>query len=73
MQVVDTSKSMTHDIDIPMCHWVDACNTTMYILNRCTHRILKDKALDVEKLVVERLVVIELLKDCLSLMSNLEQ
>jgi hypothetical protein len=33
---------LIHDMDFPMCFWVEACNTTMYILNRCPHRILKD-------------------------------
>ena len=26
-----------------MCLWVEACFTIVYILNRCCHRVLKDK------------------------------
>jgi hypothetical protein len=29
-----------------MCIWVDSCNTTVYILNMCPHKILKDKTLE---------------------------
>jgi hypothetical protein len=34
---------MIHDLDLPMCLWAEACLTTVYILNRCPHKVLKDK------------------------------
>jgi hypothetical protein len=34
---------MIHDPDMPMCLWVKTCSTTIYILNKCPCRILKDK------------------------------
>lgn len=40
--IIETAKSMIHDMNLPMCYSVEACNITMYILNMCSHRILKD-------------------------------
>jgi hypothetical protein len=34
---------MMHDVDLPMFLWIEACNTTAYILHWSYHRILKDK------------------------------
>lgn len=34
---------MVHDLDLSMCLWEKACNTTVYILNKCPDRILKKK------------------------------
>jgi hypothetical protein len=34
---------MVHDLDLPMFLWAEACCTTVYILNRCPHKVLKDK------------------------------
>jgi len=42
--IIKTTKAMIHDLDLSMCFWADACNTTVYILNRCLHEILKEKA-----------------------------
>jgi hypothetical protein len=36
--IVETIKSMVHDLDLP-----HACCTTIYILNKCPYRVLKDK------------------------------
>jgi hypothetical protein len=44
--IIEISKSLIHDMDLPMSYWVEACNTTMYILNRCPHRILRDMTLE---------------------------
>jgi hypothetical protein len=29
-----------------MCLWAEACNTAVDILNRCPHKVLKDKTLE---------------------------
>jgi hypothetical protein len=34
---------MIHDQDLPMFLWVEACNTTIFIQNWCSHKILEDK------------------------------
>jgi hypothetical protein len=44
--IIETTKAMIHDMDLLMCLWVEACNIDLYILNRCPHRILKDKTLE---------------------------
>jgi hypothetical protein len=37
---------MIHDQDLPIPLWVEACNTTVYIQNRCLHRVLEEKTLE---------------------------
>jgi hypothetical protein len=34
---------MIHDRDLPTFLWIEACNTAVYIQNRCPHKILEDK------------------------------
>jgi hypothetical protein len=41
--IIETAKSMIRDLDLPMCLWAEACLTVVYILNKCPHRVLKDK------------------------------
>lgn len=43
MSIIETTKSMSHDLDFSMCLWAEACLTIVYILNRCPYRVLKDK------------------------------
>jgi hypothetical protein len=33
---------MLDDEDLPMILWAEACNTTVYVQNRCPHRMLKE-------------------------------
>jgi hypothetical protein len=37
---------MIHDQDLPMFLWVEACNTSVYIQNKCPHGILEDKTME---------------------------
>lgn len=46
MSLIETVKSIIHDLDLPMCLWAEACLTIVYILKRFPQRILKDKTLD---------------------------
>lgn len=41
--IIEITKSMIRDLDLITCLWAEACFTTMYILNTCPHRVLKDK------------------------------
>jgi hypothetical protein len=41
--IIKTIKSLIHDLDFPMCLWVEACLTMVYILNRCLDIVLEDK------------------------------
>jgi len=41
--IVEASKEMLHDQDLPMMLWAEACNTAIYVQNRIPHRILKEK------------------------------
>jgi hypothetical protein len=34
---------MVHDLYFPMFLWADACCIVVYILNKCPHRVLKEK------------------------------
>jgi hypothetical protein len=34
---------MVHELDLPMLLWAKACCTIVYILNRCPHKVFKDK------------------------------
>jgi hypothetical protein len=44
--IVEATRAMLHDQDLPMMLWVEACNTTVYVQNRSPHRILEDKTLE---------------------------
>lgn len=41
--IIETTKSMIHNLDPCMCLWVEVCLTIVYILNRGSHRVLNDK------------------------------
>jgi hypothetical protein len=43
--IIGAAKAMIHDWDLSMFLWVETCNTTIYIHNRCPHKILEDKKL----------------------------
>jgi transposase InsO family protein len=43
MTICEAAKVMMFDQDLPNFLWVEATFTTMYIQNRCSHVILKDK------------------------------
>ena len=34
------ARAMLHDQGLPLHLWAEACNTTVYVQNRCPHRIL---------------------------------
>ena len=34
------ARAMLHDQGLPMHLWAKACNTTVYVQNRCHHRVL---------------------------------
>ena len=34
------ARAMLHDQGLPMHLWVEACNTAIYVQNRCPHRVL---------------------------------
>ena len=34
------ARAMLHDQGLPMHLWAEACNTTVYVQNRCPHRVL---------------------------------
>jgi transposase InsO family protein len=40
--IVEATKAMLHDQDLPMLLWAEACNTAIYVQTRCPHRILED-------------------------------
>jgi hypothetical protein len=46
MTICEAAKAMMFDQDLPNSLWVEATGTTVYILNRCPHTILKDKTLE---------------------------
>jgi hypothetical protein len=54
--MIEIAEVMILDTDLPSCLWAKACNTTMYILNRCPHKIWKDKTLK-EAFIGEKLGV----------------
>ena len=37
---VGAARAMLHDQGLPIHLWVEACNTAVYVQNRCPHRIL---------------------------------
>jgi transposase InsO family protein len=41
--IVEASRAMLHDQDLPMLLWAMACNTTVYVQNKSPWRILEDK------------------------------
>ena len=38
--IMGVAQAMLHDQGLPMHLWVEACNTMVYVQNRCPHRIL---------------------------------
>ena len=38
--IVGVAGAMMHDQVLPMHLWVEACNTVVYVKNRCPHRVL---------------------------------
>ena len=41
--ICEAAKAMMYDIDLPISLWAEATRTAVYIQNRCSHAILKDK------------------------------
>jgi hypothetical protein len=41
--IFEIVKAMVDDLDLSMLLWVEACDTIAYILNKCPHRVLKEK------------------------------
>jgi len=45
--IVETLKSMVHDLDMPMFLWaVEACCIAVYIQNKCPQKVLNVKTLE---------------------------
>ena len=38
--IVGATRAMLHDQGLPMHLWAEACNTAVYVQNRCPHRVL---------------------------------
>jgi hypothetical protein len=38
--IMGATRAMLHDQGLPMHLWVEACNTAVYVKNRCPHRVL---------------------------------
>ena len=38
--IVGAARVMLHDQGLPMHLWAEACNTVVYVKNRCPHRVL---------------------------------
>ena len=38
--IVGVARAMLHDQGLPMHLWAEACNTAVYVKNRCPHRVL---------------------------------
>ena len=38
--IVGAERAMLHDQGLPMHMWAEACNTMVFVQNRCPHRIL---------------------------------
>jgi len=38
--IVGAARAMLHDQGLPMHLWAEACNTVVYVQNRCPHRVL---------------------------------
>jgi hypothetical protein len=38
--IVGAARAMLHDQGLPLHLWVEACNTVVYVQNRCPHRVL---------------------------------
>ena len=41
--IMEATRAMLHDQDLPMHIWVEATRTTMYVQNHTPHRVLKNK------------------------------
>lgn len=55
---------MIHDQDLLVFLWENACNTIIYILNMCLHKILEDKTLKEEPISVKPKVTHFHIIDC---------
>ena len=42
-QIMEATRAMLHDQDLPMNLWVEASRTVMYVRNRTPHRVLENK------------------------------
>jgi transposase InsO family protein len=40
IMIVGETRVMLHDQGLPMNLWAKVCNTTVYVKNRCPHRVL---------------------------------
>jgi transposase InsO family protein len=40
--IIDSSKDMIHDQELPMFFWSKACDTILYVLYKSPHKILGD-------------------------------
>ena len=38
--ITGPARAMLHDQGLPMHLWAEACNTAVYVQNRCPHRVL---------------------------------
>ena len=41
--IIEATKVMIHDQDLPMVLWEEASSTTVYVQNKSPHQILRDK------------------------------
>jgi hypothetical protein len=46
--IVEATRVMFHDHDLPMFLWEETCNNIVYVQNISPHRILEDKTLEEE-------------------------
>ena len=44
--IIEATRAMLHDQDIPMHLWAEAARTTVYVQNHTPHRVLKNKILE---------------------------
>ena len=40
IMIMGDAQAMLHDQGLPMHLWVEACNTVVYVKNRCLHRVI---------------------------------
>ena len=41
--IIEATRAMLHDQDLPMHLWAEATRTTVYVQNRTPHRVLENK------------------------------
>jgi hypothetical protein len=41
--ICEAARAMMHDQNLPLCLWAEAASTTVYIQNRCPHKVLESK------------------------------